>query len=63
MASDVKNKSKLNNEILYQLYKRVVKEKKAYAPKIMNPPDHTVRTRFIKWIYYLCLMMTVINML
>jgi hypothetical protein len=41
IASDVKNKSKLNNEILYQLYKRVVKEKKAYAPKIMNPPDHS----------------------
>lgn len=40
MASDVKNKEKLNEEILYQLYKRVVPERKGKAPTISNPPDH-----------------------
>jgi hypothetical protein len=40
MASDVKNKKKLNDEMLYQLYKKVKPEPKAIAPTITNPPNH-----------------------
>lgn len=42
MASDVKkSKKELNDEILYQLYKKVTKDPSHLAPKIMDPPDHT----------------------
>jgi hypothetical protein len=40
MASDVKNKKKLNEEVLYQLYKKIKPEPKDIAPTITNPPDH-----------------------
>lgn len=41
MASDVQNKKKLNDEILYQLFRRVKPERKDIAATISNPPDHT----------------------
>jgi hypothetical protein len=40
MASDVKNKKKLKDEILYQLYKKIQKEPKDIAPQILDPEDH-----------------------
>ena len=41
MASDVKNKKALNDEILYQLYRKIKPEPKDIAPTITNPPDHS----------------------
>lgn len=41
MANDVKNKKLLNDEILYQLYRKVKHDKKDVAATITNPPDHT----------------------
>ena len=41
MASDVKNKTKLKEEILYQLYKMPTNDPKEIAPQILDPQDHS----------------------
>ena len=41
MASDVKSKGKLKDEILYQLYKMPTTDPKDIAPQILDPQDHS----------------------
>jgi hypothetical protein len=41
MASDVKSKGKLKDEILYQLYKMPTADPKEIAPQILDPQDHS----------------------